>query len=265
MVVSRKNIGLILILLLMSVLAKAQQYTGTEGLIHVPTADMDSICSARIGAYYMNKEFTPDKFTFEGEKYNTASIYLSVTPFKWIQLAYTQTLMKFHKYMNSNAKTGFYSKDRYFSVRVQPLRERKWWPSVVIGGNDIWGEQDGKSGSFYFRNYYVALSKHYELYGNIIGAHAAYRHWKKDFNSKWNGPVGGLTFQPFFAKELRFIGEYDGDGVNVGADYMLLRHVLIQAALQHGHYFNAGACLYLDLDGVSKKIRKKKENNKDKI
>lgn len=253
---------LVVMLLLMPLLVKAQQYTGTEGLIHVPTADMDSICSARIGAHYLNKEFTPSAFVFEGEKYNTASLYMSVTPFKWIQLGYTQTLLKSRKDNADYGKKGFYVKDRYFSVRLQPLREKKWWPSVVFGANDIWGESDGKSGSFYFRNYYVALSKHYELLGNVIGAHVAYRHWKQDYNSQWNGPVGGLTFQPFFAKELRLIGEYDGDGVNMGADYMLFRHFLIQAALQHGRHFNAGACLYLDLDGVASKLKKKK---KDKI
>ncbi len=242
---------------LVSLTASAQFYTGMEGLIHVPTADMDSVLSARLGAHYMNKEFTPARFALDGKKYNTASIFMSVTPFKWIQLGYTQTLFRSHKNQNKSEKTGYYTKDRYFSLRIQPIRERKWWPSVVLGGNDVWGQSDGESQSFYFRNFYVALSKHYELYGNIIGAHVAYRHWKRDYNSKWNGPVGGLTFQPSFARELRLIGEYDGDGVNVGADYLLFRRVMVQAALHHGHYFNAGGCFYWDLDGMARKVKDK--------
>ena len=241
------GMSLLMLLAATPLTTKAQQYTGMEGLIHVPTADMDSALSVRLGGHFLNKEFTPDKFRFEGEKYNTGSFHMSITPFKWIELGYTITMMKFHKDRDKEKKTGFYSKDRYFSLRLQPIREKKWWPSVVVGANDFWGQDDGQSRSFYFRNYYMALSKHYDLWNQTLGLHVAYRHWAKDYNSKWNGPVGGLTFQPSFAKELRLIGEYDGDGVNVGADYLLLKHVLIQAAMQRGRYFSGGLCLRLNL------------------
>ena len=244
---NKQKATLLALLLILSITLSAQQYTGFSGLIHTPTADMDSAVSVRLGGHFLNKEFTPDKFRLDGEKYNTGSFYMSITPFKWIELGYTITLMKFHKDLKAGNKTGYYSKDRYFSLKVQPIQEHKWWPSVALGSNDFWGQRDGESGSFYFRNFYLALSKHYEVFDQTIGVHLAYRHWAKDFNKKWNGPVGGLTFQPSFAKELRLIGEYDGDGVNVGADYLLFKHFLIQAAMQRGRYFSGGMCLTLNL------------------
>ena len=236
----------------------AQQYTGMTGLLHVPSAEMDTIETLRLGVHAIPTEMMPDEMRFEGEKYASSNWYISAMPLKWLEVGYSFTLMKFHRNLNKKSDdVGFYSKDRYFSVRLRPLSEGRYWPSVVIGGNDVIGQRDGDSYSFYFRNFYVALSKHYELYGNIIGAHVAYRHWKRDYNSKWNGPVGGLTFQPSFARELRLIGEYDGDGVNVGADYLLFRRVMVQAALHHGHYFNAGGCFYWDLDGMARKVKDK--------
>lgn len=39
----------------------AQQYTGMSGLIHVPSADMDKAGEIRIGAHFLNKNFTPDR------------------------------------------------------------------------------------------------------------------------------------------------------------------------------------------------------------
>lgn len=226
----------------------AQQYLGTPGLIHVPTGEMDTVGVARIGAHYVDQHMIPDGMKLDGEKFNSLTNYLSITPFKWIELGYGYTLWKLHRNQDKTQKTGFYSKDRYFTVRLCPLREGRYWPSVVVGGNDVWGTGDnGKSRSNYYRNYYVAATKHFDLGGNIIGVHAAYRRWKRDYNEKWNGPVGGLTFQPAFYQKLRLIGEYDGHSINAGIDCLLLRYLLLQASLQQGRYFSGGLCFRIGL------------------
>lgn len=227
----------------------SQQYIATQGMIHVPTADMDSVPSARAGIHYMPKEMVPDMLTFENEKYNTGIYYLSVTPFRWIEIGLSRMLMKSHKAPSSleNPPIGFYGTDRQLTIRLQPLRENQWWPSVVLGGNDIWGTRSGSSDSFYFRNYYLSVSKHIEYENWKLGAHLSYRKYKDETNSKWNGIVGGLTLQPGFYKPLRAICEYDGNGVNIGADCLLLRHILIQVALLDCKHVTAGACLYMTL------------------
>lgn len=228
--------------------AAAQQYTGMQGLIHVPSADMDTVIVAHIGAHYVDQHMVPDGMTVDNEKFNSWTNYLTIQPFRWIEIGYGYTLWKYHKDQNKSKEIGFYAKDRYFSLRIQPIREGKWWPSVVIGGNDVVGaKDDGTSGSNFYKNFYVAASKHIELGGQLIGAHVAYRKWDKDYNKKWDGIVGGLTIQPSFYRPLRIIGEYDGDGVNIGADCTLFRYIMLQASLQQCKYPCAGLALRIPL------------------
>ena len=228
--------------------AAAQQYTGMQGLIHVPSADMDTVIVAHIGAHYMDQHMVPDGLVVDDEKFNTWTNYLTIQPFRWIEIGYGYTLWKFHKDRNKSKEIGFYAKDRYFSLRIQPIREGKWWPSVVIGANDVVGiKDDGSSSSNFYKNIYVAASKHVELGGQRIGAHVAYRKWKRDYNKKWDGVVGGLTIQPSFYRPLRLIGEYDGDGVNIGADCTLFRYIMLQASLQQCKYPCAGLSLRIPL------------------
>jgi len=244
----KRLIILTCLLLVLLVAGQAQQYIGTPGLIHVPSAEMDSAGVARIGAHYVDKHMVPDGMKCDGEKFNTLTNYLSITPFSWVELGYGYTLWKMHRNRDPKQKTGFYSKDRYFSVRLRPLEEGKYWPAIVVGGNDVWGTNDeGFSKSNYYRNFYVAATKHLDYKHNVLGVHVAYRKWKRDYNEKWNGVVGGITFQPAFYQKLRVIGEYDGDGVNAGVDCEVLRYFLLQASLMQGKYLSAGLCFRIGL------------------
>ena len=210
----RKRLFTIIGSLLLAVTMSAQQYIGSEGLIHVPTADMDTVGIARVGAHYIPKSMMPDKMLIDGEKFNSWTQYFSVTPFRWIQLGYGYTLWKFHKNLKK----------------------------------DVWGSSDnGVSGSNYYRNYYASLSKHIEMKGHEFGAHVTYRKWKRDFNHKWQGVVGGVTYRPSFYRPLRLMGEWDGNNVNIGTDCRLFKYFLVQAALLGFSDFNAGLCLYIPL------------------
>ncbi len=243
-----KRLSVAMLFLMLVVTVRGQQYIGMEGMIHVPTADMDTVGIARIGAHYIPKQMMPDKMLIDGEKFNSLTNYLSITPFRWIELGYGYTLWKFHKDKNPSNGVGFYAKDRYFSVKLQLLQEDQWWPSVAVGGNDVWGSNDaGESGSNYYKNYFAALSKHLDLGGNRVGAHLVYRNWNRDFNKKWNGVIGGLTFRPSFYQPLRVMCEWDGNEVNIGADCRLFKYVLVQCSLLDFGHFNAGLCLYVPL------------------
>lgn len=225
----------------------AQQYTGMSGLIHVPSADMCPEGEARIGGHFLNREFVPDEaFNCLGKgKYHTTDHYLSITPFSWLELGYTCTLMKGLKDSSKPDDIGFYHKDRYLSFKVRPLRENKWWPSIAVGSNDPVTTSSKRNRIF--SNFYVAATKHLDLKGHSIGFHLAYRKWKYNYNSKWNGPVGGITYQPSFQPNLRVIAEYTGDDVNVGFDWKLWKHLLVQSSLQNGKYFSGGICFCINL------------------
>ena len=236
--------------------APAQQYTGMSGLIHVPSADMDDAGEIRVGAHFLNKEFLPDAgFNPLGRgKYYTTNHYLSITPFSWIELGYTCTLQKGLKNGNKD-DIGFYHKDRYFSVKIRPVKEDKWWPGIAVGSNDPVTTDNNahetglpeKNKNQIFGNVYVAATKHLDIEGHCIGFHLAYRKWKRSCNRKWNGPVGGITFRPSFLKSLRAIAEYTGNEVNIGADCLLWKHLLLQASLQNGKYFSGCVCLQMNL------------------
>ena len=61
-----------LLLLLLSVGGSsvfAQQYTGMTGLLHVPSAEMDTIENLRFGVHALPKDMMPDRMRFDGEKY----------------------------------------------------------------------------------------------------------------------------------------------------------------------------------------------------
>lgn len=243
-----KRVLFSLMMLMASICVCAQQAMGLEGLIHVPTADMDTVGMARVGLHYVPKEMVPDAMKCDGEKFNSMTNYLSLTPFHWIELGYGYTLWKMHRNNNPKRETGFYSKDRYFSAKLQLLKEKSWWPSVVVGGNDVWGtHDDGESGSSFYRNYFVAASKHFDLSGHLIGGHLAYRKWYRDYNRRWNGVVGGITYQPSFYQPLRGIVEWDGNALNVGADCRIYKYFLIQCGLYDCKDFTAGLCLCINL------------------
>lgn len=248
MAMMMKRISFFFLLFLMSITVKAQQATGLNGLIHVPTADMDTVGLARLGGQFVPKEMVPDAMKCDGEKFNSMTNYLSITPFRWIEIGYGYTLWKLHKNLNPNRETGFYSKDRSFSMKVQLLNEDRWWPSLAVGGNDVWGSRDdGASGSCFYRNYFAAASKHIDYSGHLFGAHLAYRQWYRDYNRRWNGVVGGITYQPSFYQPLRAIVEWNGNGVNCGVDCRIYRYFLVQCALFEGKAFTGGLCFCINL------------------
>ena len=61
----------------LTTMAFAQQYLGFQGMIHVPTADMDTVGVARVGAHFIPKQMMPDKMLLDGEKFNSLTNYLS--------------------------------------------------------------------------------------------------------------------------------------------------------------------------------------------
>ena len=83
-----RRVYFLFILCLLTMTARGQQATGLNGLIHVPTADMDTVGLARLGFQFVPKEMIPDAMKCDGEKFNSMTNYLSLTPFRWIEIGY---------------------------------------------------------------------------------------------------------------------------------------------------------------------------------
>lgn len=231
---------------------RAQMFSGMEGLINTPSAEMQPAGEAMIGMYYMNSRFLPGNddwqqsvFMHHGKGYNTCDFYASLTPFPWIEFGYTFTLLK-----TDEPKTGYNQKDRYFSLKLRPLKEGKWLPAVAVGSTDILASfgrlRRDNHASGYFSNFYVVATKHFNL-GGELGANIAYRHSRNPYCDKWQGVVGGVTWRPQWVPDLRAIAEWTGNEVNIGADYLLWRHLFMQATLVRCKHFSGGICYRVNL------------------
>lgn len=242
----------ILTLAMIPLAGRAQQYTGISGLLHVPSADMHHEGDACIGIHYLNKNMLPDVgFLYNNEKYNTYDYYLSITPYSWIELSYVCT-----KRMDMvDGEPVYKRKDRNFSMKIRPLQEGKYWPAIAIGCNDVASSvasiitSNNDNVQLYFQNYYLATTKHFDLGGNELGVTLAYRYYTRDYNAKWNGIVGGVTFRPSFFPQARAIAEWTGNEFQIGIDALLFRHIFIQASLKDFKYPCVGLCFQTNLLG----------------
>ena len=230
---------------------QAQQYTGISGLVHVPTGETNHEGDAFIGAHFLNKNMMPDTgFLYQGEKYHTFDYYVALTPFSWLEMSYVCTERIYRKDDQGNIIN--WSKDRYASVKIRPLKEGKYHPSVAIGCNDVWTSAffpDQHNVQLYFQNWYIAATKHFEFKGNELSLTLAYRYFYRGYNSKWNGVVGGITFRPAFFPQWRLMAEYTGNEFILGTDVLLWQHLRLQASVKNFKYLYGGICLQFNLLG----------------
>lgn len=232
----------------MSTRSKSQEYHGITGLLQTPNAEMDSAGTFRGGFYWVDKAMLPDMtFYGDGVPFSAPCYTIGITAFRWIQLSYTGTLVKIHPNDDLSRPLGYYNEDRHINIKFNPLYEGRWWPAITVGWDDIGNLKSLKIGKAwtannFFENIYVATTKHIDIKGYELGVHVAYRYYPSDKNRKRRGLAGGLTLRPVFYHQLRLIAEWDGIGVNAGADVLLWKHLFVQACLVHGRGFSGGIC-----------------------
>lgn len=106
-------------------------------MMHVPTAEMAPAGTARVGAFFLNGEFTPDKLAYKGEKYNTYNHFLAIAPFSWVELSYVCTLLK-------NAKIRMERRKWDIIIRIVFLYQT----SSIEGGKILAGTGCRSAGSY---------------------------------------------------------------------------------------------------------------------
>lgn len=200
-------------------IAKSQTVIGTPGLMNIPTAEVREGCTFDGGASLMQKELQSDAM-----KYNTGLYYINFAPFSFFDITLRETLIKEHKSLNDpNSEVGFYQQDRSLSLRVRPIREKegKWWPSILVGANDFYSAH----GDSYYAAVYGVVTKTLPI--ERIGRFSVTAGYARRIRRGvlYDGPFGGASYSPVFAPMVRFMGEYDTRGVNVGVGAHLFRHL----------------------------------------
>lgn len=193
---------------------RAQQLLGTSGLMNVPTAEMYASGTFKGGASLVQKELLSDRFN-----YNTGIYYIDFTPFSFMEITFRETLLKTRK----GDKMGFYQQDRSTTLRLRPLKEKegRWFPSVVLGVNDIYSDH----GSSNYAAVYGVVTKNFPL-GKIgmLGVTAGFAK-AFDKGDAYDGVLGGVRFTPAAVKNASVMAEYDTRGFNIGASVLLFKYL----------------------------------------
>ena len=129
----------------LSLSAFSQLTYGTTGLLHAPSAEMQRDKTFMVGGNFLNKELTPPTWY-----YHTYNYFLSVTVFPFLEVAYTCTLFKAEALgLKPYGYSGFTNQDRYFSARLQVLKEGQFLNSaaVVLGTSDLFTLPAGQVGT----------------------------------------------------------------------------------------------------------------------
>ena len=202
-------------------LSIAQRSLGVSGLLNIPSADMQEDGTFMAGGNYLPQEMLPQEWG-----YNSGNYFVNLTFLTFMEVAYRCTLLKVES-------TGKWNQDRSVSLRLRPLKEGKWWPSVVIGSNDLLttGELNpflDSGGNRYFSSVYAVGTKHFGFYGHdigvTVGGHVPFRS-----RSENKGVFGGVSYRPAFLKPLEVMAEYDSKVVNMGVSARLFDHFSLYA------------------------------------
>ncbi|MFA8451078.1 MAG: YjbH domain-containing protein [Bacteroidales bacterium] len=231
-----KKIFLCFILFFTIPLGYCQQIIGLNGLLNTPSAFMKADGTFMVGANYLPREVSAKVFD-----YNTINYYLDLTFLPFLEVNYKMTLFQMEegKYTNQ---------DRSFAVRLQLLKEKKYRPALLIGGNDILTTNKANtnkiistsnSGNQYFGNVYVVLSKNIPIRKSKFITNLGYY---SDLFSKGQskGVFGAIGFAPGFYSDMNIILEYDSRVWNIGSTAVLFKHLSLTVFLYEFRYLTGG-------------------------
>ncbi|MGZ2371944.1 YjbH domain-containing protein [Ancylomarina sp. YFZ004] len=243
----------LLLLICFPLWLSAQATSGSTGLLNIPSAEMQRDGTFMFGSNYLPENITPSAFS-----YNTGNYFLNLTFLPFLELTYRCTLFKME---NSGRYTN---QDRSFTFRAQLLKEKKYLPALLIGGNDIFSSSPGEndildaspgSKSRFYRTVYSVASKNFNWKGYNIGLSlgsglGAYNGGQLD------GVFGGVSVSPSFMKQFSLIAEYDSQSLNVGASVLLFKHLYLHAFANDLKHFVGGFAYKIYLKGNKLRVNK---------
>lgn len=223
-------------LFIFSFSAKAQHSLGATGLLNIPSADMQADGTFMMGGNYLPTSLTPDSWD-----YNTGNYFFNITLLPFIEITYRNTLIDLK---NSSEENDAWNQDRSVTLRLRLLKEKKWWPSLVIGSNDILTSKElnmfeDVSANRFFSMIYAVATKHWQFSGHDLG-----------FTLGGNIPIyasgsqnivfAGVQYRPAFCKQASLMVEYDTKAFNFGASIKLFNHLTAHLFCYDGKAISGG-------------------------
>lgn len=205
----------------------AQTVFGNKGLISIPTAEMNDNGTFMGGGNFLPKGI----IGVSNWDYNSWNYYVNATFLSFWDVGFRFTGLKL--------QSGKFNQDRSVYTKIRPLKEGRWMPAIAVGCEDL------KLAKFNSNNYhmklYLTASKTFDFNKHKLGCSLGYMYRNK--SDKHHFIQGGIYYTPGFAKDLRIMLEYDGRNANMGAQYLLFRHLALTAATYHFSSFTGGASL----------------------
>jgi hypothetical protein len=239
--------------------SSGQSLFGTTGWLNIPSAEMQEDGTFFLGGSYINSQYIDN---YGSGDYECLTYYFDLTFLPFLEISFGNTRL-----LNYNEGDN-YTVDRRFSFRVRPLKERKYVPAIVLGAHDVYTSiQAGADFNQYFNSIYIVATKHIPVKRSEFGLTLGYGF--DFFNSnQFIGLFGGVSFSPSFARQLKLIAEYDGQGINIGGNVLCFKHLFLYAMLHDFKHFSGGLAyrVYL-LNKVKKKrnTRKSTDSNKNQF
>ena len=228
-----RKTGIALFFIIFIFPVSAQYSLGMTGLLNTPDANMQKDGIFLAGANYLPKEMLPATWD-----YNTGNYFVNITFFPFVEVAYRLTLLKSELPENNN-----WQQDRSVSLRLRPLKERRYIPSVVIGSNDVLTTYElnvfkSTNSNRYFSSIYAVATKNIDISDNIFSITAGGYFFSK--NDLYKGVFGGIKYTPSFLKQVSVIAEYDSNCVNAGVAALLFKHFSLHAFTYDMKAFSCG-------------------------
>ena len=222
----------------------AQSLTGITGLLNAPSAEMQKDGTFYAGANYLNRNYVN---AYGKGQYNCLIYYFDMTFLPFLEINFRNTRML------GNTDSS-HTVDRMFSVKLRVLKERKYWPSIVIGANDILTQ--ALRGNQYFGALYIVGSKNFLIRKNGLGFTFGYAY-PVFRNNQFAGFFGGVSFSPSFLRQLTVMAEYDSKSFNIGGSVLFFRHLYVFALLQGMKCVSGGITFRVPVYSGLKSIGKK--------
>lgn len=218
----------------------SQPLNGSTGLLNIPTAEMKPDGTFSFGGNYLPNAITPEPFD-----YNTENYFLNIAFLPFLEFTYCSTFLKFDGNLNQ---------DRAFGLRLRLLKESKYRPSLVTGGNDIYSSSGG-IGSRYFNSFYVVTTKHFAIRSHQLGLTLGFGDGGVR-KQNYNGFFGGLSVVPAKLPEMKLMMVYDSNVFSPGIEFKLWRRLSVFMEAYRFKYLAGGLSYQIRLISPDKKQSK---------
>lgn len=210
-------------------IAIAQSLTGTKGLISIPIGYIPEHGEVFIGTNFIAKNY----LAYGSGNYNAVVNYANIGYLPFLEIALRATRLMNHPEPHTIG-------DRMIIVRLCPVKESQYLPSVVLGAHDfIYTNPEKPTNNF--NTLYISASKGLEIKPFIhrIEFHLGYgTDWIKARNHEFIGLFGGVSIIP--RQFINLMAEYDAEKINLGARLIILNHINVIVCLLNFDTFSFG-------------------------